>query len=199
MELKNAIRQLAKSNTGFDALIELATVTSLNEGDMTCDVMLIDEQLELFDVKLKPVVPGLDLTEMGIVSFPEIGSKVLIGQINNSDTDLFVIMCSKVKKMNFDAGSLLKMALDMQSGAMTFNLASMILNGGDNGGLPKIQPLVDKLNALEKAVNDLTEKFNTHKHTGVTTGGGISGLTDKTGSKMNLTQRAEIENKAIKQ
>jgi len=202
MELKDAIGHLAKRNTGFDATIELATVTALNEIEMTCDVILADnEELELFDVKLKPVVPGLDLTEMGMVSYPEIGSKVLIGQINNSDTDLFVILCSKVKKVSLDAGGLLKMAMDMQSGAMAFDLAKMVLNGGKNGGIPKVKPLLKRINLLEDRISDLYDKFNKHTHIGVTTGGGKSGLSTLKVSDVPLApmELKDLENSVIQQ
>lgn len=201
-DIKKAVSTLAKTNTGFDALIELATVKAVNEADMTCDVVLFDnEDLLLEGVKLKPVVPGFDITEMGAVAFPEIGSKVLIGQINNNATDLFVVLASKVKKISLDAGSLFKMALDLQSGSMGMDLAkSLLFNGGKNGGLPKVKPLVEKINQLEKTLNDLVAKFNAHTHAGVTPGAATTQQTPTKADKINnLTALNDLENKSIQQ
>lgn len=201
-DLKQAVQRLSKTNTGFDALIELAIVKEVNESEMTCDVVLFDnEDLLLEGVKLKPVVPGLDITEMGAVAFPEKGSKVLIAQINNNENDLFVVLASKVKKISLDAGSFLKMAMDLQSGSMALDLAKgLVFNGGKKGGLPMAQPLVTKINQLEKALNDLTAAFNNHTHTGVASGAATSAAPITKANKINdLTALAEIENTAIQQ
>lgn len=200
--IKEAVKRLAKSTTGFDALIELATVVEVNETEMTCDVVLFDnDDLVLEGVKLKPVVPGFDVTEMGAVAFPEKGSKVLIAQINNNPADLFVVLASKVKKISLDAGSLLKLAMDLQSGSMGLDLAKgLIFNGGKNGGLPKVKPLLDKINRLEKTVNDLIQAFNTHTHTGVTSGAASTAQVVSKASKIdNITTISEIENQSIQQ
>lgn len=200
-DLKAALQRLTKTNTGFDALIELATVKSVDELKLTCTVALFDnEDLILEGVKLKPVVPGLDLTEMGAITFPVVGSKVLIGQINSNEKDLFVVMFSKVKKVSLDAGSLFKMAMDMQGGSMALGLAKLAFNGGKNGGMPKVKPLLEKINQLEKTLNALTEAFNTHTHAGVANGLGTTGLSLKKGDKIkDITLLSDIENKAITQ
>lgn len=201
-ELKQAIKRLAKTNTGFDAVLELATVKSVDEAAMTCSVVLFDNtSLLLEGVKLKPVVAGLDATQMGAVLYPEIDSDVIIGQINGSDTDLFVVMTSKVRKISFDAGSAFKMIIDMQSGAMAFDLTKMVFNAGKKGGLPMVNPIKEKFNQLEQKVNDLISDFKSHKHIGVTPGAGVSGFGDKQDiAKIdNITKLEELENKAIQQ
>lgn len=201
-DIKSAVQNLSKTNTGFDALIELATVIAVNESEMTCDVVLFDnDELILEGVKLKPVVPELDITEMGAVAFPEINSKVLIAQINNDPTDLFVVSVTKVKKISLDAGSLLKLAMDLQSGSMGLDLAKgLIFNGGKNGGLPKVKPLLEKINRLEKMLNDLVTAFNNHTHAGVASGGGTTAQTLTKAVKIeNQTVIGDIENKDIQQ
>lgn len=196
--LKEAVQRLSKKNTGFDAMIELATVKSVDEAAMTCDVFLFDNDMLIEGVKLKPVMAEL-ATDMGAVSFPELKSTVLIGQINNNPGDLFVVCCSKVSKISLDAGSLFKMAMNLQSGAMALDLASMVFNGGNNGGLPKIKPLIAKLNQLEKAFNDLLADFKAHKHTGGTISG-LTGINDKQiqGKIAEVTKLEDLENQKIK-
>lgn len=200
-DLKRAIQILSKTNTGFDAILELATVKSVNKLEMTCNVTLNDnEDLLLEGVKLKPVVPGVDLTSMGIVCYPSEGSKVVIGQINNSDSDLFVVCYGGLDSIALDAGLLFSILLNLQSGLLAVTIPSISLNGGNNGGLPKINPLVSKLNQLEKTLNDLIGDFKGHKHSGVSTGGGFSGTSDKSGpTVIQPTNINEIENKAILQ
>jgi len=197
--IKEAIQRLSAKETGFDALIELAIVKAVDEQAMTCDVSLFDnEDLLLEGVKLKPVVAEL-ATDMGPVMFPQVGSKVLIAQINGNPADTFVVSFSKIQKMSLDAGSLFKMVMDMQSGAMAFDLAKMVLNGGNNGGLPKIKPLIEKINQLEKKFNDLLADFKAHKHTGVTVGPGITAISDKQGigKIAEVTKLADLENTKI--
>jgi hypothetical protein len=74
----------------------------------------------------------------------------------------------------------------------TLDLASdslVRINSGNNDGVVKIQELTDKLNNLIKELEELRSKFNTHTHSGVSSGGSMSGpsiLTqDKTFSPFN--------------
>lgn len=201
-ELKQAVSRLSKSNTGFDATLELAIVQSVNEAEMTCDVVLFDnEDLLLEGVKLKPVVAGLDLTEMGAVLYPEVGSQVIIGQINNQDTDLFVVLAGKANKISLDAGDSFRMLMDIQNGEVSLEAIKIVFNQGLKGGLPMVKPLLLKINQLEEKLNALTEDFKAHKHIGVTTGAGISGFGTKLDSSKiePMTLLTDIENTQIKQ
>lgn len=73
----------------------------------------------------------------------------------------------------------------------------IIFRGGDLGGLTKTLTLLTKLNNIEKLMNDLIIKFNTHTHNvtavGAPTGPNILPQTQI----MVLTQQAEIENKLV--
>jgi hypothetical protein len=62
----------------------------------------------------------------------------------------------------------------------------------------KVIELTEKLNNLEQLLNDLVTKYNSHTHSGVSTGGGMSGVTTalETGT-LTPTQRSEIENEQI--
>lgn len=200
-DLKKAIQALSKTNTGFDAILELAIVKRVNKIDLTCDVTLNDnEDLLLEDVKLKPIVPEFDLSGMGVVCFPVVGSQVIIGQINNSQSDLFVVCFSDLDSISLDAGLMFKFMLNLQTGMLGMTIPSITLNGGKNGGMPLVTPLLSKINKLEITVNDLIKDFKEHKHTGVSTGGGVSGLPDKSGpSSIEKTRITELENKSILQ
>ncbi|WP_442589203.1 hypothetical protein ACSBL2_24605 [Pedobacter sp. AW31-3R] len=200
-DLKRAIQRLSKKSTGFDATMELAIVQQVNEKEMTCSVILYDDKdLLLEEVKLKPIVPEADFTTMGIVTYPAVGSYVIIGQINNSEDDLFVVACTQIDKLSCDAGSEFKLLLNTKEGTMELSTPELTLNGGKQGGLPLINPLLDKINQLEEKVNGLLSDFKVHKHLGVMSGAAISGLSDKLGpSAIEMTKLADLENKSIKQ
>jgi hypothetical protein len=199
--IKEAVKRLSKSNTGFDAYIEQAKVIAVDKNALTCSVTLFDnEDLVLTGVKLKAVEPE-DLTDMGVVLYPAIGSVVLVAQINNSPEDLFIVGFTKVDTMGLDLGSALKFALDGQAGNISLDLAQLVFNGGKNKGIPLIDPLVKKINRLEDSFNKLLKDFKEHKHIGVQPGGGITGFGDKQtlGQIAEKTLIKDLENKKILQ
>lgn len=150
-------------------IIESATVVSVDTDNLTCVVELADET-EIADVRLKAAI---DEVKDGIVQIPVVGSTVLVGSIGNKVGVRAVIMVSEVEETLFD--------------------------GGENGGLIRIAELVEKLNNLENKVNDIVSKFNSHVHTGVSTGGGSSGTTPTTVSgTLTTTQQSDLENEKVK-
>jgi len=200
-DLKKAIQRLSTKNTGFDAIMELAIIQSVDKAEMTCSVILYDDKdLVLEGVKLKPVVPDNDVAAMGLVTYPAIGSYVIIGQINNSDDDLIVLAYSKMAGISIDAGSAFKLLADFEKGALDITVPQLTVNGGKLGGLPMVNPLLEKINQLEDKVNGLISDYKVHKHLGVTAGAGVSGLPDKLGpSTIEKTNLADLENKSILQ
>jgi hypothetical protein len=72
------------------------------------------------------------------------------------------------------------------------------LNGNDYGGLVQVQPLVDKLNNLENKVNSLITFTQTHTHSGVTVGSGVTGTASPpvTGD-LTTTQKNDLENTTV--
>lgn len=110
-------------------------------------------------------------TSSGIYFKPVVGSVVMISP--QDDVTYFVSMFSEVEEI--------------------------WLHGSQYNGLVKVAELVDKLNNLENKVNDIISKFNSHTHTGVTTGGGASGTTATVVSgTLTPTNQSEIENETVK-
>lgn len=103
----------------------------------------------------------------GILLIPAIGSDVLIGYFTYENA--YVLMYS--------------------------DLDTIGLKGSELGGLVKVIELTQKLNNLENKVNTIIANFNSHIHSGVTTGPGVSGITATpvTGTIVPTT-RTEIEN-----
>jgi hypothetical protein len=106
----------------------------------------------------------------GFVLVPTVGSMVEVSF--NTDTDAFLSMVSQVDKV--------------------------YLNGNDYGGLVEVANLVTKLNNLENKVNDLVLYSQTHTHSGVTVGSGITGTgTPPVTGNLTPTQRTNIENTTV--
>jgi len=141
-----------------------------------CTVVSVDETEMTCEVT--PIDGGANFTDVrlmadnndtskGIFFKPAIGSIVMISP--QDEVTFFVSMVSEVE--------------------------DIWLHGNQYGGLVKVIPTVEKLNNLENKVNDIISKFNTHVHTGVTTGGGSSGTTaTPVSGTLTPTVRGDIEN-----
>lgn len=96
----------------------------------------------------------------GILITPAAGSSVIVGRISESD-ELFIEMFSKVE--------------------------TIFIDGGEFGGLIKIQEQTNKLNALVKTVNNLIANYNGHTHVVNTTGSASA----QTGTAAAITTQAQ--------
>lgn len=120
---------------------DFGLVTKVDEASFLCDIE-IEGKSPVQDVRLFCGDYNTDAKGGGIVVVPEVGAQVLV--IFFSKTVAFMLQCSKAKKIVF--------------------------NGGENGGLVKIQELTDK-------VNELVDWCKTHTHTNATFAGTIGGAT----------------------
>jgi hypothetical protein len=73
----------------------------------------------------------------------------------------------------------------------------IILRGGDLGGLVKAAVLTVKLNNLEKLMNNLITKFNSHTHNVTAVGSPTGPNITPEGGSLTTTTQAELENKNI--
>lgn len=113
---------------------DIGIVTKVDEGAFTCDVD-IEGKSPIEDVRLFCGDIESEKKGGGINIIPEVGSTVAL--VFLSPTIAFLLQCSKAKKIVF--------------------------NGGEFGGLVKIQELTDK-------INELVDAFNQHTHTVATKG-----------------------------
>lgn len=131
-EIARAIRAITGGNGG--TALFTAEVKSV-EGE-TCTVLV--GELEVPDVLLTPADEG---AEGKLVITPKEGSQVTVADMSGGELrHLAVVHWGEVEKMSLTAGSI-------------------ELNGGDNGGLVKIEALTDKINNIEKDINRLKQAF----------------------------------------
>ena len=112
----------------------------------------------------------------GIIITPVTGSTVIVSRIGKSE-ELFISMFSDVE--------------------------SIVIDGGEYGGLIKIQELTNKINGLIKTVNTLIQQYNTHTHPVATTGSavaqsGLASATTMTAQSAQNFKREDYENEKVK-
>ena len=179
-----------------------ATVDAVDEAARTCTVTTVSSKgaVTIENVQLMASIDD------GMLIIPVVDSTVIIAY--STFNSPFVVLFSGVAKVLVvggennatvqvdDDGVLLEIGdtkITIADGEITFNDGAM-------GGLVKVVELTQKLNALENKVNALLTAYNSHVHSGVTTGPGSSGPTPTqvTGT-LTPTQRADIENDKIVQ
>jgi hypothetical protein len=151
---------------GSKSSIVPAVVKSRDAATLTCVVELLDET-EIPEVRLKAAIEDTTITD-GLVQIPKAESTVLIGMIGNDSNTWAVLMYSEVDEVLFFDGS--------------------------NGGIPKVEPLVSKLNAIENKVNSLISYINGHSHASH----GTPPAPLFSGGNLTTTEREDLENEKVK-
>ena len=116
---------------------------------------------EIEGVRLRASLTGRDRQ---ILTVPKVGSSVTLGCLTADLNNLVVLQVDEVEKI--------------------------IVNGGELGGLIKIQELTDK-------INELVDKFNSHTHILVTGAVQVEGTAVKQANLAPITVPA-VSNKAAK-
>ena len=156
-----------------ESIQKIANAGSRSSHFLNAEIVSVDSEtctvkrngLELSDVRLSAVVDG---NKKNLVIKPKIGSLVLIADLSNGQMrDLVIIGWSEVD--------------------------SITVNGGDLGGLIKIQELTDKLNSL-------VTKFNAHTHQVSTTGTAAAqtGMAVTTAGTATQFSKSDYEDENIK-
>ena len=142
-ELRKRLKEETSNEVFFTAI-----VTSINEGEDICEVDA--DGATYTDVKLRAVI---DTLGNRIVIYPKKDTSVLCGRITNSN-NIYIIHVSEIDKIYILIGET-KVVLDKNG---------VVFNDGTNKGLVKAPKLVDRLNAIEKAFNELLNDYKKHNH-----------------------------------
>ena len=94
-----------------------------------------------FECMLKASIDG---QQNAFVIYPVVGSFVFCVNENNSKNRYAVLMVNEIDKI--------------------------VINGGENGGLAIVPKLIDHLNNIETAFNNLLNEYKTHVHTSAAPG-----------------------------
>lgn len=141
----NEIRELLARFIGENKPTMIGKVIAVDKTENTCTVD--DDGTDWYDVQLR-VVTG---PNTGVIAYPAIGAYVLCIKIEN--TENWAVLSAT------------------HYSGVELTIDSLVLNGGELGGLIKIVPLTTALNELKDTLNSLVQKFNSHIHTTTATVG----------------------------
>ena len=151
-QIAQAIRDIAGVKPGGTTIFP--AVVKQTDGS-TCTILIGD--LEVSDVRLRAVINN---EQDQLVCTPKQNSQVLVADMSGGEfRELVVIAYSEIETIDLTIG---QTTLQLEDGKIT-------INGGNLGGLVKIQELTDKLNNLVQEINAIKTKFNTHTHSVETT------------------------------
>lgn len=131
--------------------IAYGIVTSVDKDVCTCTLKR-DGETELPNVKLRSVV---DDSEYKCVQFPAIDSAVLYALIEADETNAFVLSISELESIY----------INVKDTTILIDQDGVVINGGENLGIIKIEKLEEKLNSLVDEINAIKDAFNGHIHT----------------------------------
>lgn len=174
MTIQETIKQMAAD--GEELYCKVCTVDTVDEQARTVDCTPIDEGAPLLGVNLQANQEGED----GLVLFPAVGSYVLVAF--TSPSVCLVVLAEKVDKIMLKigktSGELVDGKIDIaiqdnttarltgdqiditvQGTTVKMNSEGFVINGGNFGGVIKIQELTDKINALIDAFNNHTHEI----------------------------------------
>lgn len=172
MDLKEILREIVKTEN--EEMYSLACkVVEVSEDKRTLKADPINGNARLYDVRLQSEIGY----STGLVIFPKVGSVVIVTFINNFVG--FVSLCTEIERVVLDC-------------------EEIAINGGDNKGLVKVEPLTDKINTLENELNSLKNLLASWLP--VATDGGASLKTLLAGwfnSQITITLEDDLENKKV--
>ena len=139
MELREVIQMLA--DKGQEIYSQAAEVIAVDTAARTIDVTPLNGDPDVFAVRMQ-ATPSL---AAGVVMVPALNSAVVITWL--SKTRAYLALCSEVDEIIISGGT------------STIDLDQLDFNGGANGGLINITPLVNKINTLESDLNTIKAIF----------------------------------------
>lgn len=182
----------------------VCTVDAVDKDARTVDCTPLDEGAPLLGVNLQ----ANQESKVGVVSFPRVGSFVVVGFVADGSAGVVlltddvesveVVISDDTARVTMDEDGVRVEVGDETTAELTKD--GIVFNGGDLGGLVKVEELTKQINAIEKDINTLKNVF-----TGWVTvpqDGGAALKTAATtwaGQTLTLTKRGDYENEKVKQ
>ena len=204
MAISDIINDFIKNWSSKEELyLKLGVATEINEDDFTFKFTPIDEKSVVETVRMKTIVDGGPET---FVIVPKEGTKVVVGFHSNTVGQCLIVQESDKVLINTNISEenvnskTVNIVDDYNINCDDVNVAtdSWIFNSGTLGGLIKIVALETKLNALVNELDLYKTKYNFHRHVGVTTGAGTSGIPTEQQAAFSQFDKADFENEKIK-
>lgn len=135
---------------GGHGIYEIYTgeVVAVDEEKTLIDVQ-INDNVVIYDVRLKVVIDNNN----GLFIVPKPGSFVAIAQLDGGQ-DYALLQASEIDKV----------WLKIADTTWEVSSAGMVINGGANLGIVKVESLVKRLNEIETALTEIKTGFASHVH-----------------------------------
>lgn len=176
-KIGDGIRELAGVG-GYE--IYTGEVVAVDTDKAIIDVQ-INENVIIYDVRLKVVIND----NSGLFIIPKLHSFVAIAQMDGGQ-DYQLLQASELDKVWLKIGDTTCEA----------SAAGIIINGGNNYGLVKVDSLVQRLNNIEQILTEIKTGYETHTHPapGGTTSPPVTPYT----YSVTQSTRNDLENPKIK-
>ena len=182
---------------------KIGTATEIDETDFTFKFTPIDEKSVVEDVRMKVIADG---SPESFIIVPKEGTKVVVGFHSNvvgqclfvQESEKVLINTENIESNSTNKKDTINALYEILCDDVQVTTDSFVFNGGTFDGLIKINDLTTKLNELIAEMNVLKSKFNNHHHIGVSTGGGVSGVTDNFLDDFTSFNKSDYENDKIK-
>lgn len=172
---------VGKSRNGL--IFFTAQVVSV-QGD-TCTVKI--DELDLPDVRLSPTTTERNET---LLLTPAIDSFVLVGSLSGDLNNLCVLASDTLASVKLTIGDI----------SVFIDKEGVVLNGGELGGLVKLEEVTKKINTLEKQINQLKNILKAWTPAPNDGGAALKGaISTWAGQPITETKKAELANEKIKQ
>lgn len=144
MNIADMIRHLASGSGGTSLGITVGEVTAINREARTVDVAPLDEGAPLLGMNLQ----ANQGSSWGCVQIPRMGSYVIVGFTDYGSSGI-VLLCDDVEEVRVTVSGI--------DSSLLVNDDGIILNGGNLGGLVKVEELTRRFNLIERDINRLKE------------------------------------------
>lgn len=154
------------------------------QGD-TCTVKI--DGLELSDIRLTPTTSERDDT---LLLTPATDSFVLVGSLSGDLNNLCVLAADTLASLELTIGDI----------GVFIDKEGVVLNGGELGGLVKLDDVTKKINALENQLNQLKNILKAWTPAPNDGGAALKGaISTWAGNPITITKSSELENLKVKQ
>lgn len=185
MNIAGMIQHMATRNSTSGLLV--GTVTSVDRTARTVDVAPLDESAPLLGMNLQ----ANQGSNLGIVQIPRVGSFVIVGFCDDGASGM-VLLSDDVEEV--------RITIEGEENSILVNNDGITLNGGSLGGLVKVRELTERINLIERDINNMKTVMASWVPAPQDGGAALKGAISTWASKRLVeTVRKDYENERVRQ
>ncbi|MDR0833855.1 MAG: hypothetical protein LBN93_06685 [Candidatus Symbiothrix sp.] len=150
--MEQAVQWAMRSQADRMQIKQIISGTATNVGETTCDVEREGAPV-IYDVRLNAIDDNL---ESFVTIYPQTGSFVLVGIVENMNTEAVVLRCSEVEKVKVKIGEQ-RFIVDKDG---------FVFNEGNNKGLLKLDAVISWMGKVYADLQTLKTQLSTWTVTG---------------------------------